>query len=550
MTLPARGGDLKDESSLTRRVTILLAGILIGHICLAWQVRARGIFTAGDDAAYLLLSRALRAFSYRELQFIGNPVAARFPPGYPSLLAVLGLFGEHLELIAGVGIAISASGLLALFDVVRRRWSGQIALLVTAVVAVNPAVVTNAGAIASETLFGSLTLWSLWAADRTDHGERRAVAGGALAIAAAMVRSAGVTLPLALGAHWLLRRRFRFVIVFAVASALTVGAWLAWTTLAPKREVRRSYIDDAVAIRSGDGSMINTIAHRVATNASTYGGQALPMELHLPLTSRTRVDNVAWVAVLGVLGVAGLLSAWRRWNAAVVFAATYAALLLVWAFMLERFVEPVLPLVIAFVLVGAWTLGHRLTNDGRGGAVLAGAMGVILTFGALRVDGRLVADALACDRSRVDCAPPASLDYVDASIYAATHTPPGARFVAPKNATLYYYAPRQSAFWDEVIVQDQKSFLPFLDRKGVRYLLMTPVYSDQLTLARLALAHCTQFDVVRTFSPETMILARRATPSGPDSPACRTLSRAVIHATANQDSGDSRPESFTPAPLP
>jgi hypothetical protein len=411
-------------------------------------------------------------------------------------------------------------------------------------------MLTNAGAIASEGVFGSLTLWSLWAADRTDHRESRGVAAGAAAIAAAMVRSAGVTLPLALGAHWLLRRRFRFVAVFAVASTLTVGAWLAWTTLAPKREVRRSYIDDAVAIRSGDGSMVGTLLHRVATNTSTYAGQAVPMELQLPLSKGTRLDNVAWLVVLGVFAAAGAMSAWRRWNAAVVFIAAYAGLLVIWAFTLERFVEPVLPLVIALVLIGAWTLGARLTTVVPWRTMLACAMATILVFGALTADRRLVADALACDRNRIDCATTASLDYVDASIYAATHTPPDARFVTPKNATLYYYAPRKSAFWDEVIVQDEKSFLPFLDRTGVRYLVTSPVYSDQLTVIRLALTHCTQFDLVKAYSPETLILRRRATPSELDTPACRALSRASIRATANADSGDYRLKTLRPEPLP
>src|SRR6185295_4624623 len=115
------------------------------------------------------------------------------------------------------------------------------------------------------------------------------------------------------------------------------------------------------------------------------------------------------------------------------------------------FIEPVLPLVIGFVLIGAWILGRRLTNDGRWGVALACAMGAILAFGALSTDGHMVADALACDRNRVDCATPASLDYVDAAVYAATHTSPESRFIVPKNATLYYYAPRKSAFWDEVI---------------------------------------------------------------------------------------------------
>ena len=525
---------------MSNRVLVLVAGVIVAHALIAWQVRARGIFTSGDDAAYLLLGRAVRAFSYREVQFIGEPVAARFPPGYPAVLALLGAFGERLGVIAAVGIAFSASGLVALFDVVRRRWSSHLALLITAVVAVNPAIVANAGGVASEGMFTAATLWALWAADRSDHGERRGLAAGASAIIAAMTRSAGVTVPIALGVHWLIRRRYRAVIILALTSALTVGVWLAWTTFAPRREVRRSYIDDAVNIRSGDGSMGGTLVSRVTTNAFTYGSQGLPNQLGLPLSRGTRVDNFAWVALLGVLGFAGMAAAWRRWNAAVVWTVVYTGLLLVWAFTLERFLQPALPLVIAFVLIGAWTAGTRLWRARpRWATAGAAATGALLAACGLSGTTKLVAAAVACDRARVDCAPPESLDYVDAAKYLATHTPPDARLIVPKNATVYYYAPRKSAFWDEVITQDSASFLPFLEHNEIRYILSTPVYSDQLTVARLALIHCTHFDLVRAFSPATLMLMRRETPpADTNTPACRALGRLAARAA------------FTSAPSP
>jgi hypothetical protein len=508
--------------------------LLAGHALLAYHTRARGIFTFGDDAAYILLSRALRAFSYREVQFIGEPIGARFPPGYPSLLAVAGMFGEHFRVMAAVGIAISVSALYALFDVIRRRWSGELALLVTAVVATNPAMVANAGAIASEGMFTALVLWSLWAADRTDHGERRRFFAGAAAILGAMTRTAGVTVPLAVGAHWLLRRRYRDVAVLALASAVTVGAWLAWTTFAPRREFRRSYIDDAVMVQAGhETSALSTLAQRVARNTLTYVGQALPTELSLPLTSATRLDNIAWVALLVALALIGLVSAWRRWNAAVIWMVGYATLLVIWAYTIERFLQPLMPLVIAFALIGAWSVGTRWRPvQSRAAAVPALAMAALLAGFGLLGSTRLSAQAAACDLGRTDCASAESLDYVDASIYAATHTPRDARFVAPKNATLYYFAPRQSVFWDEVIVQDSASFLPFLERNRVTHLLLTPIYSDQLTLARLALAHCTRFDLLVALSPETLILARRAVPTDTNTPACRAAARAAVRAAA------------------
>jgi hypothetical protein len=521
--------------ALATREVALLVALLACFALFAWHIRARGIFTFGDDSAYILLSRSLRAFSYREIQFIDEPIGARFPPGYPAILAITSLFGEHLRLMVAVGVALSVSALFALFDVVRRRWSPELALVATAVVATNPVFAADAGAIASEGAFAALTLWSLWAADRCVDGERRGVVAGATAIAAAFVRSAGVTLPLALGAHWLLRRKFRMVALMALATCLTVGVWLAWTAAAPKREVRRSYIDDAVNARPHSSSLSMTLVVRVKDNTSAYVAQMAPEALGLPLLKNTRLDNLAWAAFIGILALAGGLSAWFRWNAGAIWAAGYAALLGIWAFPLERFLHPLLPLLLTFMVIGAWTIVWRFaaaTTAVRAAAVV-GALLIGLGF---RGDVALADQAAACDRSRADCAAPESLDFVDAAKYVSTHTSADSRLLVPKNATLYYYAPRKSVFFDEAIAQTTETFLPFLERNRVEYILATPVYFGRLNVASLSLAHCRQLDLVKAFAPETILLRRRETPTPDDhTAACRALARIVARQTPTDD---------------
>jgi len=518
----------------TRDVAFLVA-LLASFTLFAWHIRSRGIFTFGDDSAYILLSRSLRAFSYREIQFIDEPIGARFPPGYPAILAIASLFGEHLQLMAAVGIALSVSGLFALFDVVRRRWSLELALVATAVVATNPTFATDAGAIASEGAFTALTLWSLWAADRCVDGKRRGAVAGATAIAAAFVRSAGVTVPLALGAHWLLRRKFRMVALMALATCLTVGVWLAWTVAAPKREVRRSYIDDAVNSRPHSSSGRTTFIARVADNTQSYVAQIAPEALGLPLLTSTRLDNLAWATLIGILALAGAVSAWFRWNVGAIWAAGYAALLGIWAFPLERFLHPLLPCLLTFMVIGAWTIVWRVaaaTSATRAAAVV----GAILIGLGFRGDVALADRAAACDRSRADCAAPESLDFVDAAQYVAAHTAADARFLVPKNATLYYYAPRKSVFFDEALWQTPDTFLAFLERNRVEYILATPVYQGRLKVATLALAHCRQLDLVKAFAPETILLRRREAPTGDENTAaCRALARIVARQTPTDD---------------
>ena len=537
--------DATPKTTLLQRHKVLLAALLIAHGLLAWQLRARGIFTFGDDAAYLLLSRSLKALSYRELQFPGDPIAARFPPGYPAFLALLtGPAGERLGVISLAGILVSMLGLALLFDVVRRRWSTELALLATAAAAVNPVLLVNAGSITSETLFTMLTLASLRAAERADPSRERRHVGrrdrfraGAFAIAAALTRSAGVTLLAALGAHWLYRRRYRWVLAFGVAAGVTVGAWLAWTVVAPSRQMRRSYVDDAVNVRVADGSLGGTIVQRVKRNVSIYVGQSVATQLSLPTTPRTRLDNIGWVVVLGTLLAAGLVSAWGRWNAVVWYLAAYAGLLAVWPYTLERFLDPLLPMLIALVAIGAGALSSVLSR--RAPLAAPAVVVAMLVCFALGEDVRLSARAADCDRSRVACAAPASLDYLDAVAYLASHSASDARIATPKAPTLYYHSKRQALFWDEITTQHPDSFDGYLRRERVSYILTTPIFSDHVTLLRLAHRDCTRLDLVRAFSPQTLLLAVRpeGAPQVPDGRACSALDRAEKLAAFITDRG-------------
>jgi hypothetical protein len=529
----------------------LICGVLAAHGLLAWQLRARGVFTFGDDAAYMLLGRALRAFSYRELYFVGEPVAARFPPGYPAALAVSGaLFGERLSVIGMLGIVLSMSGIWALYDVVRRRWNTNAGLVAAALVAVNPAVLAFVAIPASETMYTAFALWTLWTADRLvhaahdparGHSTRRYVALAiTLAIIAAMTRSVGVTLVIALILHWALSRRVRAALVALAAASIIVGGWLAWTTLAPRREVRLSYIDDAVKPADRNTPSLPSIfARRLAVNVPVYTTQASLALLSVPVTPRSKLDNVAWTMLLGSLLLVGWVSAWKRWNAAALYVLGYSGLLAVWPYVLERFMVPLMPLALALIAIGAARVGDLLRR--RPDAALA-VVTVALCIFALRADATLVGAAADCDRSRADCAPAISLDFVDAARLAATATPATARFVTPKGPTLYYHGRRQAVFWEEAVVQDSASFLPYLRRMGITHVLSSPVYGDYETILRLIQSHCSRFALVHAFSPHTLILAfLDSTASASDGTRACAYVRRALESTQGRDSGVPRP---------
>ena len=515
--------------SSTKRTTAFLGALLAAHAVLVWTLHQRTVFLFGDDASYLILARSLRAFGYRELQFIGDPVAARFPPGYPLALAAwTSIFGESLDAVAVLGMLASVSMLIALFVAIRRRWSDQLALLVVAAVAVSPNVVILAGATASEALFTALTIWSLCIADKADDNPsaRRAFVSSALAVFAAMTRSAGVTLIGALGLRWLTQRRWGRVIGLAVATALSVGLWLTWTAYAPDRTFRRSYVDDAVNVRSGDGSLIGTFAQRISDNVTGYAGQAIATELHLPLTSATWVDNAVWMILIAVFSAIGLFAFWKRWRVAALYFGAYMIMLAIWPYLIGRFVVPVLPLLIALMVIGAWTIADQLTS--RTAAHLPVVIAAGLAASSLIAIARTTEQEAECVRTRTACTYPAALDYLDAVRFVSTLPASEQHFITPKSATLYYYTERKSPYWDEVLSLDSATFRPYLQKHQIKHVIVGPVFHDYDIVYRLLLANCEYFDIARAYSPDTFVMVARDTPrpDGRQAPSCVTAARA------------------------
>ena len=386
------------DRTLSRRTLLLVGLVLCAHAVLAWHLRIWGVTSGDDDAGYVLLARALRDGHFRELHDAALLVGAKYPPGYPALIAVISLIaGESVTAILVTGIAASVLALILVFDTVRQRWGTTLALIVLTLSAINPAVVQNAGRLMSEAPFMAFLVIALWAAARKPQTAGMAVLAGAAAIAAGLTRSAGITLMPAIGLFWLLQRRYLWVATFTVVSSATVGAWTAWTIFAPDAKARDLYASEAIAFVVTAASPLMAFANRTMKNIIQYSTQFLPNTLPVPSVGGTRVDNVLAVVILAVLLAVGLVAVWRRWRVAMLFLVLYAMLLVLWAFPIERFIEPIAPLFLLAVLLGTAIIGRRFGQ--RAGVISVAVVAIAIGGRAVATDAALLAAADRCDRA-------------------------------------------------------------------------------------------------------------------------------------------------------
>lgn len=516
------------ETSWRGAMPFLALAIVLGHAIAAWWLRTPGFAWGEDDAAYLLLAKELRHFSYRDVQDVLAPVHARFPPLFPLLLAVVGApVADNLDVLLAFVALCSAGALLLFYAAARRTLGDDIALAALALAALNPDVLGMGGALMAEAPFTLFTMLALWALTHEDESPRFAVLAGAAVYLAALTRTAGVVFVVALFAYWIVRGRYRRAALFSTVAVMTIGVWLVWTFSAPDPDTRRLYVADIGARGRASGThFLAEMAGRVPARARRLLTSIVPTSLALPTKAGIVADNVAWVVVLLTLGLAGVAAQVRRWQAAIAFLATYLLLLLVWRHSAVRFVTPVTPLLLALLIAGAAWLADRRLPTARPWVVLA--LVVVLGLGALARDTERASAIRACDRSNpVDsptCWPIEDREALQVARWARDSTRADDLFFVSKERAFFYHSGRRSINQDRALRETPATIAAYLRSQGVRYAMVAPIGVWGWEHNSLIAQACRDFALVHRVSEATVLLrVREAGEADDDGETCRAL---------------------------
>jgi len=518
--------------------------LLLVYVSLTWYLRIPAVTTGNDDATYLHLARAVSHFNYRELWIVGEPVHSHYPPFYPIILAAVGFFsGYRLDALLVVNHLLVMAALWLMFDAVRRLWSPGLALLMLAMLVVNPGLVLLGGRIMSEAPYLALSCLVLWIPTRTS--TRRTwvgVAFCAATILAALTRSVGITLLAAVFVLWALDRRWRALGAFTLASSILVGSWLTMTALAPhKVHGALSYVADAVR-GPGDRGMLFTLVRRLATRLPDYLARVIAWELPLPVTSSTVLDNIAWALLLVGLGGLGLVSTWRRWRILPLYLGAYGGLLAVWTWVIGRFLAPIIPLIVITLLAGADVIRRRY--GARLGTALAVGLAAVVVFTGIRADWDEIRAFRGCDR-KAPLESPGCFDADQRSLFAASrfvaaNTPDSAVVVTAKDAVVALYSGRKVVRPRAILAADPAVFIAQLAESGADYVFLGSTAGIEWQFSRDLWRACAALDLVDSFPPRSFLF-RPATAVASDttSVACRALSQYRAQVRAGGKEGDS-----------
>ena len=291
------------------------------------------------------------------------------------------------------------------------------------------------------------------------------------------------------------------------AALVFMGSWLTWTMVAPEKFIGANYFAEMALQPSGP---IGTIWHRLVHHARVYWTEGVPYSLPLATIPGTRLDNLFWLLLTTALAIVGFLRLWRIWRGAALYVVAYFGLLLIWPWIINRLLMPVLPFLIVLFLAG---LGGPQIR-GRWRHALHAAVAVLMLGIAAGIVQRGVPQFKArieCDRSRALTAPGCFNDdqrsFFAGARWVNENLPVDEVIGSPKESTFAYYSERQVLHLKLIPHLDGAGLLDGMSAAGVRYLFLDRIHPmSRRRIGPSLRPVCDQLRVVAAFPPRTYLL--------------------------------------------
>ena len=356
--------------TLTRRDWSLALGFFVLTVLLGAMLmvpRVTGVLI--DDGIYVTTAKALATGQgYRLINLPGEPLQTKYPPIYPALLALVWkvwpTFPDNLVLMQGLTLVCGGGmiGLAYLYLVRFGYCSRGVAAAAAALTLTSSVFLYSSTLTLSEMPFALLSIAALWCLERQNEGRLARPSGqvalGLILSLPALTRIIGLLfIPWGFYCRWREKRPLGWVALGATAA---LAPWLFWMLILP-----RWTGTDSVTIYQ-----TNYLAWWYAYLGKAYGQIILTNFYHL-------VTGIAYMALSAlnnplipswiwpfqlVLGLgAWLMVALDSFQGRVLpgFLLSCFILFLVWPFIPSRFLIPILPFLLGYLLKGIW---HILTR--------------------------------------------------------------------------------------------------------------------------------------------------------------------------------------------
>jgi hypothetical protein len=478
--------------------------LFIVVIILIYALNLTGrLSSGGDDAHYIVLAKALatgqgyRAISHPNeppetqyaplLSFLLLPIVRFFPQNYliPKIIPLLFAFASILVLSRLIKVYLPQQEEKA-------KW-----LLICA--AISPIIIYYSTQVLSEALFYFFSLLTIYIALRFDGRENINIILilAISAVAAYYSRSIGLSLILALSLLYLVRKRYKLFLIISFLMAAMILPWIVRNSLlGGSGYISSFFLVNPYNLDSGTITFIGFVK-RILMNAIRYSGKVVPDLLFYPWLAKISPYNPFKIA-LGLLSsfliVLGFFRSIRtRINILNIYGLIYFLFCLLWPWYDVRFLMPLLPIILLFLVQGIGeVIGflriERLKGFAQKKLLRNALIAVIILF-------FLIGDAHIIYSNRWGKISPEWQEYNKACFWLKYFTDKGSNILCRKASYAYLISGRKAVLYP--FTEDYNKMSQFLKENRIDYIiydrLVSAVDSSELYLKPFIMRNPTLF---------------------------------------------------------
>lgn len=336
---------------------ILIAIFLLYSLTLTGKLS-----TGGDDANYIILSISLAsAQGYRIISHPDQPLETQYPPLLSFLLMPLVRFFPENYLILKLIPLFFSFGTILIFIRIAKMLLPQKAeaMLLVILVAISPILVYYSTQVLSEPLYVFFSLFSIYLALRFDTQEdrRELLALPLAALAAYYSRSIGLSLIISIMLLYLIRRRYKIFFFLSLLMVLLILPWIIRNSLLLGKSpyISSFFLVDPYNLDLGTIGFIG-FGKRFVMNIIRYSGKIILNLLAYPWLEKVNPYNPFKIALGLIISSFILFGFYRslktKINLLNLYALIYLLFCLVWPWYDTRFLVPIFPIILLFLIQG------------------------------------------------------------------------------------------------------------------------------------------------------------------------------------------------------
>ena len=370
------------------------------------------LFSGGDNAHYIVLADALQlGKGFKTISILAEPFATERPPGFPLLLApIITLMEINIVALKQFLVIWSGIAILSVYLFFKQTKNSAYAFGIAFLFALMPLTFMYARRVYAAMPFTAITYLAL--IFTTTYARKKHWLNGHLFLLSIFIifgfylRTIGVILFISIVLWLSIKKDYAKTISLSIICTPFIAYWFYWTSQV-QQTIRSGYLEQLFQsgtifkqLQLGASNFIGNML--LVTENIFYLSSKLPLQLAPSNPNLLIISYITLIFVLLFIAIGFIRT--KMISLEKIFIILYMLVLVVWPHVIDRFIIPILPLMVHYYIQGItfvcrWLVKHHKISEKIAFVLFVGLILEMILSGLIHIPARIYQEKQFSDTS-------------------------------------------------------------------------------------------------------------------------------------------------------